>query len=130
MILINLSHPLTDSQQTTIETLAGQSISRLIEQPVFFDPDQPFAEQVTVLVDDLDLTPVEWQQSPLLLMLPSLNFGAAAVLAELHGRCGYFPPMVRLRLVAESLPPQYEVAEIVNLQAMRDAARRKRNGAA
>ena len=47
-------------------------------------------------------------------------------LAELHGRMGYYPPVVRLRPVPDSLPPRYEVAEILNLQAVRDDARRKR----
>lgn len=126
MILINLSHPLTEEQKQQIETLAGQPIERLIEHMAQFDLAQPFAEQAVALVDSLGLTPAEWQQAPLLVNLPSLNFGAAAVLAELHGRCGYFAPMVRLRPLASSLPPRYEVAEIVNLQAMRDAARRRR----
>jgi hypothetical protein len=39
---------------------------------------------------------------------------------------GYFPPVVRLRPVAGSLPPRYEVAEILNLQAIRDEARKRR----
>jgi len=87
---------------------------------------QPFAEQAIALVDSLGLTPNEWQQSTLVIIPPALNFGAAAILAELHGRCGYFPPIARIRLVPDSLPPQYEVAEIVNLQAIRDRARKKR----
>ncbi|MGH2522324.1 MAG: CRISPR-associated protein Csx15, partial [Anaerolineales bacterium] len=45
---------------------------------------------------------------------------------ELHGRMGYFPPLIRLRPVQEALPPRYEVAEILNLQAVRDGARLKR----
>lgn len=126
MILINLSHPLTDRQRAQIESLAGQPITRLIEQMPQFDMQQPFAEQAAALIDSLELTPAEWQRSPLLLNLPSLNFGAVAVLAELHGRCGFFPPVVRIRPDPESVPPRYEVAEIINLQAMRDAARRKR----
>lgn len=126
MILINLSHPLTLEQKKEIEQQVGQALSVLIERPAQFDLARPFAEQAAALVDDLGLTPEEWQTSPLLVNLPSLNFGAAAVLAELHGRCGYFPPVVRLRPVAGSLPPRYEVAEVVNLQAMRDEARKRR----
>ena len=126
MILINFSHPLTAAQRQAIETLTGQAITRLIERMAQFEVERPLAEQAVALVDSLGLSPGEWQTSPLLVLLPSLNFGAAAVLAELHGRCGYFPPMVRLSPVADSLPPRYEVAEIINLQAMRDAARKKR----
>jgi hypothetical protein len=126
MILINLSHPLSEAQQQQIESLTGQSINRLIEQMARFDTTQPFAAQVTALVDGLGLAPAEWQQEPLVLVPPSLNFGAAALLAELHGRCGYFPPIVRTSPIPNSLPPKYEVAEVINLQAMRDAARMKR----
>jgi hypothetical protein len=126
MILINLSHPLTAEQRRHIETLTGQPITRLIERMAQFELEQPFAAQATALVDSLGLTPLEWQQEPLLLALPSLNFGAAAVLAELHGRCGYFLPLVRTKPVEGSLPPRYQVAEIVNLQALRDEARRRR----
>lgn len=126
MILINFSHPLTKTQRADIEQFTHQSISRLIEQKAQFDVGANFATQATALVDAVGLLPTEWQQAPLLVNLPSLNFGAAAVLAELHGRCGYFPPIVRLRPVANSLPPRYEVAEIVNLQALREAARSRR----
>ena len=48
------------------------------------------------------------------------------MLAELHGRLGYFPPVLRLRPVEGALPPRFEVAEILNLQDVRDAARAKR----
>jgi hypothetical protein len=58
--------------------------------------------------------------------LPSLNHIAACVLAELHGRMGYFPTILRMRPVAGSTPPQFEVAEIINLQAVRDQARTTR----
>lgn len=126
MILINLSHPLTGEQKVQIETLTGQPIDRLIEHMAQFDVNRPFAEQTVALVDSLKLTPTEWQQSPLVVVPPSLNFAAATVLAELHGRCGYFPPIVRTRPVPDSLPPRYEVAELVNLQAMRDEARGRR----
>lgn len=126
MILINFSHPLTEAQRQQIELLTGQTISRLIERLAQFELEQPFAGQAAALVGSVGLTPLEWQQEALLLALPSLNFGAAAVLAELHGRCGYFPPLVRTRPAAESLPPRYEIAEIVNLQQLRDEARQRR----
>lgn len=126
MILINLSHPLTEEQRQTIEALTGQSVSRLIERQAHFAVERPFAVQAAALLDGLGLSTADWQQAPLAINLPSLSYGAAAVLAELHGRCGYFPPAIRLRPVADSLPPRYEVAEVMNLQTIRDDARRKR----
>ncbi|OQA39911.1 MAG: hypothetical protein BWY52_03004 [Chloroflexi bacterium ADurb.Bin325] len=59
-------------------------------------------------------------------MPPSLNFIAVALLAELHGRMGYFPTCVRLRPVAGSTPPRFEVAELLPLNEVREAARRRR----
>jgi hypothetical protein len=87
---------------------------------------KPVIPQVQALIEQMPLTPEEWQTAPLLVVLPSLNYIAAIVLAELHGRMGYFPPIVRLRPVEEALPPRYEVIEVINLQGVRDAARKKR----
>lgn len=47
-------------------------------------------------------------------------------LAELHGRIGHFPVLIRLRPVADSVPTRYEVAELLNLQAIREQARYRR----
>ena len=48
------------------------------------------------------------------------------VIAELHGRCGYFPAVLRLKPVPATTPPRFAVAEIINLQIVRDAARQTR----
>jgi hypothetical protein len=39
---------------------------------------------------------------------------------------GYFPACLRLRPIEGSVPPRYEVAEILNLQDIRNTARKKR----
>jgi hypothetical protein len=46
---------------------------------------------------------------------------AATLLAELHGRMGYFPTILRLKPIPNSTPPQFQVAEVINLQAVRAA---------
>jgi hypothetical protein len=48
------------------------------------------------------------------------------LLAELHGRMGHFPAVLRLRPVPDSNPPQFEVAEVINLQEVRDETRKRR----
>jgi len=126
MILLNLSHPLTPDQQAQIEKLTGQAIERVIALPAQFDHQQPFEPQLAGLMANVPLTPEEWQTAAIVVNPPALNFITALALAELHGRMGYFPPVVRLRPVKDALPPRYEVAEILNLQAVRDAARQKR----
>lgn len=126
MILLNFSHPLTNPQRGQIEALAGQPIGREIALMPQFDEQQPFGPQVQALLVQIDLTPAQWQGEPILVVLPSLNFISAALLAELHGRMGYFPPAVRTKPVAGVVPRQFEVAEILDLQAMRETARKSR----
>jgi len=126
MILLNFSHPLPPAQLARIAELTGQPVDPVLSLPTQFDPQQPFVPQVEALVAHVELTPQEWQTAPIVVNLPSLNYIAATVLAELHGRMGYFPPVVRLRPVENATPPRYEVAEIVNLQSVRDTARKKR----
>lgn len=126
MILLNFSHPLTDTQAVQVEALTGRPIIRVIALNPQFDEQKPFSPQVASLLAGIDLTPAQWQGEPLLVILPSLNFIAALLLAELHGRMGYFPPVVRTRPLTGSVPRQYEVAEILDLQTIREEARKMR----
>jgi hypothetical protein len=50
----------------------------------------------------------------------------SVVLAELHGRLGYFPDLVRLRPAARQSKEKYEVVEIISLREIRNQARAKR----
>lgn len=126
MILLNFSHPLTPDQVAAIETLTHAAVTRLLEAPVQFDEQQPFEPQLHALLGTVDLASSDWQTQPILVVLPSLNFITAALLAELHGRMGYFPPVVRTRPVVGRVPRVYEVAEILDLQQMREEARKQR----
>ncbi|MBW2030884.1 MAG: hypothetical protein JRJ31_17615 [Deltaproteobacteria bacterium] len=126
MILLNFSHPLTRDHIRQIEALTGQRIERVVEIPTQIDPRQPLVPQVVALAGQCGLSPSEWQTTPLLVNPPSFHFVAVALLAELHGRCGYFPAHLRMRPVAGAVPPRYEVAEVLDLQTMREAARQKR----
>lgn len=126
MILLNFSHPITPDQQEQIEALINQKVERVIALPVQFDHAAPYLPQLAQVMEELPLAPQELQSAAILVNLPSFNAIAALVLAELHGRMGYFPPVVRLRPVEGAIPPRYEVAEVLNLQSVRDAARMRR----
>ncbi|MFN8493512.1 MAG: CRISPR-associated protein Csx15 [Caldilineaceae bacterium] len=126
MILLNFSHPITPDQQQQLEALTGQTIAETIAVNPQFDEQQPFAPQLQALLTQVRLTPVQWQGEPILVVLPSLNFITALLLAELHGRMGYFPPVVRTRPVANSVPRRYEIAELLDLQTIREKARLQR----
>lgn len=126
MLLLNFSHPITPAQAAQIEALAGHAIARTITVPTEFDEGAPFPPQVEALVNQIDLSATDWQSEQILVVLPSLNFISGILLAHLHGRMGYFPPIVRTRPVAHSVPRRFEVAEILDLQTIRAAARRQR----
>jgi hypothetical protein len=126
MHLLNLAHPLTERQQEQVTALVGQPAERLIEAKVQFDLNQPFAPQVAALIDSLGISPNDWQTGVWLVALPSLNYITAGLLAELHGRMGHFPAMLRLKPVPGALITEYEVAEIINLEQVRQQARTRR----
>jgi hypothetical protein len=127
MLLLNFGHPLTDAHLARIRELSGRDIERVVAVPTHFDHARPFDEQVRELFATIPLTPEQWQTTPLLINPPSLAPITAVLLAEIHGRSGFFPTILRLRPVGNAVPPQFEVAELVNLQAIRDGARAKRS---
>lgn len=90
------------------------------------DHARPLAEQVAALAGNMGLSPQQWQTAVIVVNLPWFAPATGALLAELHGRMGHFPAILRLRPVADTTPTRYEVAEIVNLNDVRDAARHKR----
>jgi hypothetical protein len=128
MLLVNFSHPVTNAQRLGIEQLVGTELRSIIDVPVQFDPRRAFGEQVRELCDGIALTSAEWQTEKLIVKLPSLDTIAACVLAELHGRMGYFPAIVRLRPAPGSVCREFEVAELIALQVLRDRARETRKG--
>lgn len=92
------------------------------------DREHPLSEAVRALVTQVPLDSHDWQTRPFAVILPGLSVLAACLLAELHGRCGHFPAVINLRPAADSDPglTVFEVAELVNLQTIRDDSRRQR----
>ncbi|MCA9936944.1 MAG: hypothetical protein KC415_23575 [Anaerolineales bacterium] len=126
MIIINFAHPLTARQCQQIEEMANEPITAVYDTPCQFENSQPLLPQVKGHIDDVPLTSTQWQTEPLLVNPPGLAPAATVLLAELHGRLGYFPTIIRIRPILGSTPTRYEVAELLNLQSVRDTARRQR----
>ncbi len=125
MLLLNFAHPLTSEQQAQIEALASTTIDEVRTIPVRIEQGEPLATQVATLVDAIQLSSQEWQTRPLLVNPPGYAPAGFALLAELHGRIGHFPSLIRLRPKPGAVTT-YEVAELLNLQAVREAARGRR----
>lgn len=126
MLLLNFHHPLTEPNLAQLAELLGEAPPAPIDRMPQFDHGRSFAEQAAELADSVGLSPTQWQTEPILINPPGHAPITAALLAELHGRMGHFPTVVRLRPVAGAITPQFEVAELVNLQAIREQARLSR----
>lgn len=125
MLLLNFTHPLTSQQHAQLTALLG-SAPEVRTIPVQIDQSQPLAPQVVAIADAAGLTPSAWQTTPLIINPPGLALVTALLLAEIHGRSGGFPTVVRIRPVVGSVPTSYEIAEVLNLQTLRETARLRR----
>lgn len=128
MIVLNFAHPLTAEQLAAIAQLCGRPVAEVRDEPTQsqIDPARPLVEQARALADAVGLSAAAWQSAAIVVNLPGYAPAAAALLAELHGRMGHFPTVARLRPAAGGGPTVYEVAEVIDLQAARDGARRRR----
>lgn len=123
MILVNFSHPVTEKQLDQIEEMIGIR-PELKTVPVQIDPSLPLKDEIDRIVSSAGLTSEEWQTIPIIVNLPGLSVLSGGIIAELHGRMGHFPDILRLK-PTENIQG-YEVAEIVSLQRIRNQARMKR----
>jgi transposase len=127
MLIINLSHPLTAEQLSAIAERTGQPADQVWQRMPQFDHQRSLVEQIATLLDEIGLSAEEWQNVPILLNPPGFAPAAAVALAQIHGRSGHFPALIRLRPMAGSIPTRYELAELINLDAVRnDMARLER----
>jgi len=125
MLILNFTHPLTPEQRAQIETLAHTSIEEIRTIPIQIDQAELLEPQITAIVDAVGLSSEEWQTRSLLINPPGYAPAAFVLLAELHGRIGHFPSLIRLRPKTGPMT-SYEVAEILNLQTIRETARKRR----
>jgi hypothetical protein len=125
MLILNFTHPLTDEQLGQIEAFAGTAIEEVRTIHVQINQAEPLEPQIIVIVDSVQLTSEQWQTRPLLINPPGYAPAAFVLLAELHGRIGHFPSLLRLRPKAGPVT-SYEVAELLNLQTIRESARARR----
>jgi hypothetical protein len=125
MLILNLTHPLTPDQRAQIAALADTHIEEVRTIPVQINQIEPLEQQIIAVVNEVGLSSEEWQTRQLLVNPPGFAPAAFVLLAELHGRMGHFPTLIRLRPKSGPVTV-YEVAELLNLQTVREAARTRR----
>jgi hypothetical protein len=125
MLILNFTHPFTPEQRAQIEALADTPIEEIRTIPVQINQTEPLAPQIIAIVEASGLSSEEWQTRRLLINPPGYAPAAFVLLAELHGRIGHFPTLVRMRPKPGAIT-SYEVAELLNLQSIREDARRRR----
>lgn len=125
MIILNFSHPITDEQRTRIAEFTYAPIDEMRTIPVQIDQTQALEGQIRTIIDSVGLTSEEWQTCELLINPPGYAPAAFVLLAELHGRIGHFPTLIRLRPRSGPVTT-YEVGEILNLQTIREESRKQR----
>jgi hypothetical protein len=125
MLILNFTHPLTIEQCMQIEALTQITIAEVRTIAVQIDQEAPLGPQIHKIVDTIGLTTKEWQTYPLLINPPGYVPAAFVLLAELHGRIGHFPTLMRL-CPRYGATTTYEVAEILNLQSIRENSRSQR----
>ena len=125
MLILNFTHPLTDDHKAQVESLAGLPIDDIHTIPVQIEQGEPLEAQIRALIQRVPLTSEEWQTRTLLINPPGYAPAAFVLLAELHGRMGHFPTLIRMRPKPGPLT-SFEVAELLNLQTIRETAREYR----
>ena len=120
MILINFGAPFRPLQISQAEALLHEPITRVVDLTVNVDPDQEMLAQFKKIMGKLKLINADLRAEPVVVNLPQQNYLSVMILAELHARMGYFPTFIRTRMTSSGMLPYYEVAEVIDLQAIED----------
>ena len=127
-LVLNFSgHPVLQKQQKKIRNLMGWSNLEVIDVPIgTVNEDERFYKIAIQKTDSIGLRPNEWQTIPIVVIPSGYSPLWSALLAEIHGRLGHFPDVVRLRPAPQGEKEKFEVAEILDLRDIRHQARGKR----
>lgn len=122
MLIVNFAHPLTSRQLEQLAATIGGPVGEVRDVRCQADPALPFDEQAGGLIRSVGWSGNQWQTQRFIVNLPGLAPLAAALLAAIHGVAGYFPAIIRLKS-AGGTPPEFILAEIVDLGMIREKSR-------
>jgi len=119
--LLNFSHPFTREQLATIADDYGIRIEDItvISCPVQIDMNVSLKSQVEAIISKIGFSPDEWQTQHIIMNPPALSNVALVTVAELHGRIGHYPHMIRIVANHSGTITTFDIAEIINLDIVR-----------
>ena len=123
ILVLNFARPLTAQQQTQIEELSSTTIENIINIPTLINEEERLEPQIANLIEAVDQSIHDWHKRDILVNPPGYAPAAILLLAEIHGRIGHFPTIIRMRPNHTSITT-YEIIELLNPQTIRDAARK------
>lgn len=121
--VLNISgHEVAPGIRQSIENSLGTRIEvRELSRNLALDN---LVDDLGALLDSAQISQAEWQENPPLVMLPTLGIAAAVALADLHGRCGFFPAVVWLQRNPQT--GAFDKPVITDLAVVREAGRLRR----
>lgn len=127
-LVLNFSgHPVLSGQLDAIQTMMLWPVSEVIDVEVgTIAEDRKFVASIVRAIEKIGLSPEQWQSAGIVAVPAGYSAIWSVILAELHGRLGYFPDVVHLRPTPPGSAEKYEVAEILNLRDIRHSSREKR----
>ena len=127
-VVLNFSgHPVLPGQLSAIKKLLQWPSSEVIDVQVgTVGEDRKFVGNVVRAIERIDLSPEQWQTASIVAVPAGYSAIWSVLLAEMHGRLGYFPDVVHLRPAPSASSEKFEVAEIMNLREVRHSSRDKR----
>ena len=127
-LILNFSgHPVLAGHIATINTIREWPSSTVINVPVgTIKEDRKFVSNVLQVIENIDLSPEEWQTKNIVVIAAGYSTIWSVLLAGMHGRLGYFPDVALFRPTSGVAKEKFEVAEIMNLREVRHTSRHKR----
>jgi len=128
MIVINMKHGMNDAQRRNLARLLAIPVQDIDERVLVptFDLVGELVPQVLALVDGLITT--ETLLEEIALIAPSVAEAALIVAVYVHGKLGYWPPILRMAQTQGLPTPRWDVVEVVRLGLVGQTVRVQRTG--
>lgn len=126
-IVLNFSHNFTTEQKDEILELLGKSEGEVefregLGRQYQYESAFGLVKQVREQVANVRLSASAWQEYQIIINLPAHSGGAMIALADMHGRMGYFPTVLRV----ERADDGFHYTEAIDLEKLRLRALKQR----